>query len=202
MKSPYIDTNTSVSNFYFKIEKLLDEMAPVKKLTKKEIGLQQRPWITPDILAAINERNQLYKEFIDEKSPNLKIDKHCRFKTKRNLVTAQLRKAKKYFYNAFFEENKNNVKETWEGIRNLINVSKKATTNIDKIVENGKETTNPIEIADALNTFYLNIGKSVEQKIPKGKTPFSNYLRNRNIFNITLNPCNTRQIHIGHFLRF
>ena len=41
--SPHIDTNTSVSNFYFKIEKLLDEMAPVKKLTKKEIGLQQRP---------------------------------------------------------------------------------------------------------------------------------------------------------------
>ena len=26
----------------------------------------------------------------------------------------------------------------------------------------------PIEIADALNTFYVNIGKSVEQKIPKG----------------------------------
>lgn len=58
-----------MSNIYFKIEKLLDEMAPVKKLTKNEIGLQQRPWITPDILAAINERNNLYKEFIEEKSP-------------------------------------------------------------------------------------------------------------------------------------
>ena len=79
--------------------------------------------------------------------------------------------------------------EKWKGIRNLINVSKKATTNIDKIVENGKETTNPVEIAAALKTLYVNIGKSVEQKIPKGKTPFSNYLRNRNIFNITLNPC-------------
>ena len=45
-------------------------MAPVKKLTKKEIGVKQRPWITPDILAAINERNKLYKEFIDEKNPD------------------------------------------------------------------------------------------------------------------------------------
>ena len=60
--SPHIDTCTSVSNFYFKIEKLLDEMAPVKKLT-------------PDILAAIYERNKLYKEFIEEKSPDSKIDK-------------------------------------------------------------------------------------------------------------------------------
>ena len=48
---------------------------------------------------------------------------------------------------------KNKEKETWKGIRNLINVSKKATTNVDKIIENGKETTNPVEIADALNTF-------------------------------------------------
>ena len=50
-------------------------------------------------------------------------------------------KLKKDYYNAFLEENKNNVKETWKGIRDLINVSKKATTNIDKIVENGKETS-------------------------------------------------------------
>ena len=63
--SPHIDTNTSVSNFYFKIETLLDEMAPFKKLTEKEIGLQQRPWITPDIIAAIKERNKLYKEFLE-----------------------------------------------------------------------------------------------------------------------------------------
>ena len=60
MTSPHIDTNTSVSNFYFKIEQLLDEMAP---------------WITPDIISAINERNKLYKEFIEEKRPDSRIDK-------------------------------------------------------------------------------------------------------------------------------
>ena len=76
-------------------------MAPLKKLTKKEIGLQQRPWITPDIIAAINERNKLYKEFLEEKTPDSKIDKHNIYKTKRNLLTSRLRKAKKY-YNDFF----------------------------------------------------------------------------------------------------
>ena len=43
-------------------------MVPMTKLTKKEISLQQRPWIIPDILVTINERNKLYKEFIDEKN--------------------------------------------------------------------------------------------------------------------------------------
>ena len=44
--------------------------------------------------------------------------------------------------------------KTWKGIRNLINVSKNANTNIDKIIENGKETTKPAAIAEALNHFY------------------------------------------------
>ncbi len=61
--SPNIDTDTGVSNFYHKIEKLLDEMAPVKRLNKKEVGLQQRPWIIPDILCAMSERDKLYKVF-------------------------------------------------------------------------------------------------------------------------------------------
>ena len=45
-------------------------MAPVKKLTKKEIGLHQRSWISPDILGAINERHKLYQVCIEEKSPD------------------------------------------------------------------------------------------------------------------------------------
>ena len=30
-------------------------MAPLKRLTKKEIGLKQRPWITHDILMQMSE---------------------------------------------------------------------------------------------------------------------------------------------------
>ena len=130
VSSPFIDTNKSVSNFYLKIEKLLDEMAPVKKLTKKEIGLQQRPWITRDILTLMSERDKLLREFLDEKEITSRSEKHRIYKIKRNLVTSQLRKDKKDHYSTFFETNQNNVKETWKGIRNLINVSKKATTNI------------------------------------------------------------------------
>ena len=37
--SPDIDTNSSTKNFFDNVNKLLDEMAPVKKLTRKEKGL-------------------------------------------------------------------------------------------------------------------------------------------------------------------
>jgi hypothetical protein len=48
---PDIDTNSATKNFFDNVNKLLDEMAPVKKLTRKEKGLIERPWITSGLLA-------------------------------------------------------------------------------------------------------------------------------------------------------
>ena len=163
-------------------------MAPINKMTRKEIGLQERPWINHDILVAMSERNKLHKKNLLEKNHILRQEMYVIYKAKRNLVTSKLRKAKKEYFNAFFQENQNNIKETWKGIRNLINVSKKSTNSINKLVDNGKEVTNPIEMADIMNNFYVNIGKNVEKKIPKANKTFLHYLTNRNPFNIVLNP--------------
>ena len=84
----------------------------------------------------------------------------------RNSVTSQLRKAKKHYFNLFFEETQNNVKQTRKGIRILINVSKKSSTNIKNIVDNGKEITDPKEMADIINHFYVNIGRTIDKKYP------------------------------------
>ena len=61
--SPNLNTNASVDNFFNNVEKLLDEMAPVKKMTQKEVALQQRPWINRTILACMFERDKLHKFF-------------------------------------------------------------------------------------------------------------------------------------------
>ena len=67
MTSPDIDTNSSTKNFFDNVNKLLDEMAPVKKLTRKEKGLFERQWITSGILTSMPTRDLLYSEFIKEK---------------------------------------------------------------------------------------------------------------------------------------
>ena len=41
-------------------------MAPFRKLTRKEIELQQKPWITQGILKSMNKRDFIYKEFAIE----------------------------------------------------------------------------------------------------------------------------------------
>ena len=59
------DINTSFENFYSKIESLLNVMAPVKKQTKREKRLGQRPWITKGILKSMEIRDLLYNKLTE-----------------------------------------------------------------------------------------------------------------------------------------
>ena len=86
------------------------------------------------------------------------------------------------------------MKKTWDGIRNLINVSKKSTTNINEIVHGDQTFTNNKSIAKALNDYFVNIGPSIEEKIPKGKSSFQSYLGDQNPVALTLNPCDADEV--------
>ena len=93
------------------IERLLDEMAPSKRLSNKEIGLKQRPWITHEILKIMNERDDFHKQYIKEVDLIRKSIIFRIYKSKRNIVVKKIRQSKAKYYSDFFEENKNNSKK-------------------------------------------------------------------------------------------
>ena len=49
-------TESNLNIFFLIIEHLLNEMAPIRKLTKKEIDLHSRPWITRGLLKSMADR--------------------------------------------------------------------------------------------------------------------------------------------------
>lgn len=169
-------------------------MAPIKRLTKKERGLIERPWITFGILNSIKSRDNLHNDFLKEKDPIIKASKFETYKLKRNLLITLTRQSKKDYYSKFFLENQSNLKKTWEGIRKLININKKINVSIEKIDKDNREISNNDEIADCMNHFFVNIGKSVEEKIPNVDTSFSSYLAHPNNCVINLNQCNMAEI--------
>ena len=77
-----------------------------------------------------------------------------------------MRTSKKQYFAQFFEENQTNIKKTWEGIRNLLNVSKKSATLINKIIENDVIFTDAKKISNKLNDFYVNMGNNIDKKFP------------------------------------
>jgi len=192
--NPIISTDESFDFFYKKTEKLLDEMAPMKKLSKKEIGLKQSPWITFGLLTSMKDRDYLYRMHINEKNRDEKARYHSLFKNKRNRIISLLRTSKKQYFAQFFEENQTNIKKTWEGIRNLLNVSKKSATLINKITENDVIFTDAKKISNKLNDFYVNMGNNIDKKIPNSQTNFMDYFGDENNLKIMLYECSELEV--------
>ena len=188
------DTNESYKLFYYKIEKLLDEMAPYRKVTKNELRLEQRPWITRGILVSMRKRDKLFKSMAREKDPNIKSEITMSYKLYRNLIVTLLKQSKKNYYSSYFIENQNSVKKTWDGIRDLINVSKKKNSFPTRIIYKNEEKKTNIEIANSFNDFFVNIGTTIEAKIPQSKSSFNHYLKNANEKSVFLKPCDQVEI--------
>ena len=54
------DVNDQFNDFYYKIKGCVDRHAPLKKLTPKEIKLDQKPWMSTNLLKMIRIKNKLF----------------------------------------------------------------------------------------------------------------------------------------------
>ena len=57
----------------------------------------------------------------------------------------------------YFNENNNNLRKIWDGIKELVNIKPKNRESINCIVFNKKNVTDPTEIANAFNTYFTII---------------------------------------------
>ena len=60
---------------------------------------------------------------------------------------------------------------------------------LDKLrLENGTFTENSKEIANALNTYFVNVGPKLAEKLPQSQKSFESYLVNPPIDSFQINP--------------
>ena len=111
------NVNLSLNKFIKKFENILDKHAPFKNLTKKEIFNLNRTWVTKGLSKAITTKNKIHKKFLKAKDPTLKNRLHNEFKRRRNIISNLLKKSKQNHYTKFFDNNLDNLKNTWKGIK-------------------------------------------------------------------------------------
>ena len=163
-------------------------MAPVKKLSKKEANIKMRPWITINILKDMNERDSILKQCSKEKDVAVKENLFKLYQSKRNKVISDIRNSKGDYYHNFFLENKSDIKKTWEGIKNIVNINKKQNVLPSKLRYKNCNFELDQDIANNFNDFFVNIGNSVENKIPTARKTFSAYMKKRNVDSLFANP--------------
>ena len=70
------DLDLGFRTFFHLLNKTLDKHAPLKQGIKKDKKIEQKLWVTKRIQTSMKQRDKLYKEAINEKDNQKKIQKH------------------------------------------------------------------------------------------------------------------------------
>ena len=94
------------------------------------------------------------------------------------------------------ELKKNNLKKTWEILRQAIHKQNKRPTIPDTFIINRKSNSNINEIAEEFNNFFVNIGEQTAKNLPHPTNSFSDYLNGNYAANLFMFPtCEAEILH-------
>ncbi len=150
----------------------LNEFAPKRPLKNNNINLQpKKAWMTKEILALRTEKERKHKTAINSK----KSSDHNVFVKARREYNKKIREAKKSFIEQKLKNIGGNSREIWNLMNWILNKKGKENETITKLICNGKELTDIKEIANELNTFFINVGPKIAEKISTTKN-FEDFL--------------------------
>ena len=158
---------------------LVDEHGPLEKVTQKDYKRKLKPWINDDILLKISNENKIFKKYAKCKNIEDKKNLYEEYKILKNEITFLTRSNKKSYYDKYFSKNKENLRKTWQGIKEIINIKSKNYNSISCISENNVNITDPTKIANSFNKFYVSIADNILKKRKyAGKKSYRDFLKN------------------------
>ena len=97
------------------------------------------------------------------------------------------KESKKCYFTNYFQNNLNNLKSTWKGIKNLISLKALPNAAPSNIFDNGRILTEPQEIGNDFNKSFVNVVTDIQSSIRYSKNEFHDFLPPININYFFLN---------------
>ena len=134
-------------------------------------------------------KNKLYKRDLIHRT-NVYLQEHRLY---RNRLTLVIRTAPQNIFNELFMHRSNSIKNTWQNINSLI-CSNNRYANINELKKNDTHITDPKEISDVFNDFFVNVGIRSNENIPTiPATQFSDFLPLPNPKSICIHPISSEE---------
>jgi hypothetical protein len=176
-KNPLADPNIN----YNIMEEILcnakQECLPIKYVKFNKHKHKKKEWITYGIIKSINYKDKLYKTLINTPITDPKYDVlKTNLQTYKKILKKSIVQAKKLYYQNRFDTCNNNIRQTWQTIKEILNKTKrKELPKYFKIEQ--RETDDKTEIANHFNSYFANIGETFANSIVKPKhTSYKQYL--------------------------
>ena len=168
------DIDVSYNNFELLFVSMFKVRFPLitKKLKTKHLS---KPYITPEILNLMKERDKLQKKF--SKKP---INFGTAFRALRNQVNNKIKQSKREYYTNKLNNSSGNVKETWKVINEVLG-RKKRTDITEEFSIDGHQISSPKNIANKFNELYVRTGERLSTRVPPAIHGLEYYLPNRRL---------------------
>ena len=190
-----LDADKCFNIFNDKIKVLVDRHLPTVRLTKRQLKLKLKPWITPGLLKSMAKRDVFYRKFIKAKSPETKTRFSTLYKSYRNRIVELCRQSKSNHFTRYFNRNAKNMHKIWSGIGDLINLkSGKSASPISISVSKTEVSSDPEIVSNCFNDYFTSIADSIRKDIPPTPHHFSRFLRNRNPDSMFLTPTTVDEV--------
>ena len=136
-----------------------------KHLPKKVVRFDRKkhkinPWLTAGILKSINSKDKLYKTLLQTPKDSQSYPAILsNFKAYKNIIRRSIMHAKRDYYRHAFNRYSTNLQKTWVTINETLN-RKKGKRDFPKEFKltNGYTISEPKEIANVFNDFFVSIG--------------------------------------------
>ena len=166
------DVETAYSLFMDNFIEMYNDSFPLKAFKK---GYKTKKiWLSEGMKRSIKRKNKLFKRF----KRSGKLEHEEQYKSYRNRLNKILSNAQRAYYEKILEENKGNLRKSWQILKDIINRKKQSKTCTRFLVDNSI-TTDKDKIAQGFNKFYINVGPNLASKIPKDNRSPTFYIKQK-----------------------
>lgn len=152
------DANFALSYLIKHVQSAILRNTAVITVKKKNYNI--KPWITPGLIRCIRQRDKLHQRY--RRDPDNLVTK-ITYTRYRNFCNKLLKDLKRNYDKNELNRAGNNSKQLWKHIKNVTYMSKQRESNSSLLLSN----PSPILSANEVNNFFVNVGKTLAEQIPK-----------------------------------
>ena len=76
-----------------------------------------------------------------------------------------MKESRKSYLRNYLQNNLNDLKSTWKGVNNLISLKELPNVAPSNIFDNGQSLTEPQDIANTFNKYFVNVTTDIQSSI-------------------------------------
>ena len=165
-------TDSVYEAFLDKSTSLYDKIFEKFPVTVKSKTLKN-PWATKGILKSSKTKQRLYDKYLKSKTYEHEIS----YKNYRKLFESIKQRAKSLYYSKMILHYKDNIKKTWQIMKNVIGKGKLVNNSLPKhLILNNRNIFDQKTIAKSFNEYFANVGLKLACEIPQSQRSFKMYL--------------------------